>query len=286
MNAWLDVLVSTVPLSASRWELTGPIFSLGRAPDASVQLLSERVARHHAVLEQGPRGEWTLVSHGSTGTFVNGVSAHRPLTLAPGDFIDLADLLVARFTHAPAQEPARIDALDADPSDEAAWRVWTDALLERGDPLGHWLGQEARSKPELARMMGPLAMLFRTGAVSASWNRFGHLDSLVLPAQTHSLAVTAGWALEHLSLVPGARHLSELGLTANASLQLEAWLELLPAAPLPRSLRELWVRLPRALEPYTATGSFRARAEALLEALRSGCPRLTTSTGTFLRWVE
>ncbi|MEZ6185673.1 MAG: sigma 54-interacting transcriptional regulator [Planctomycetota bacterium] len=75
---------------------------LGRDPQNEVVVLSDRVSRLHAELEVG--AEVTLHDRGSrNGTWVNGVRCEAPVTLRPGDELQLAEV---RFVFVDDDAPA------------------------------------------------------------------------------------------------------------------------------------------------------------------------------------
>lgn len=71
--------------------------TLGRSRECDVVLADSNVSRRHARIALGSDGVWTVEDLGSTnGVQVNGVRAHGPAALQPGDRIDLGTVS-ARF---------------------------------------------------------------------------------------------------------------------------------------------------------------------------------------------
>ncbi|MHC4479501.1 MAG: FHA domain-containing protein, partial [Planctomycetota bacterium] len=88
------LVVKEGALGNSAMELTGPRFSLGRAPDNDAQLQNRTVSRYHAVLIERPEG-WYISDVGShNDTVVNG-SPIMTAKLSHGDEIRLGNVLLA-----------------------------------------------------------------------------------------------------------------------------------------------------------------------------------------------
>jgi predicted Zn finger-like uncharacterized protein len=147
-------------------------------------------------------------------------------------------------------------ALDDDPRNPEAWRVWADALLEQEDRLGEWLMEKLWSDFELDEHLGALVRLVRQGHVAVTWNAFGFLEAMTLDA---AMLAEHPWVTD-VHHVPAARYLFELTVNRSARSVL---IPALDALPLPRSLQVL--RFP---EPVT---------EGLLGRLRVRSPRLLVS---------
>lgn len=85
----LTLITLTGPHTVTPTVKAGSTVSIGRAADATVCLLNERVSRRHAVV-LSRAGQWFLVDQGSShGTFVNGVrlASDAPAALNSGDLI-------------------------------------------------------------------------------------------------------------------------------------------------------------------------------------------------------
>ncbi len=96
----------------------GPANTLGRDPENTIQVLDEKISRHHAVLRRSD-GSWTLQDLGSrNGTFLGGQRVSGAITLKGGEEILLGDTLMRfELLASPAPGTARFDPLEPlDPS--------------------------------------------------------------------------------------------------------------------------------------------------------------------------
>ncbi len=91
-TAWLEV-------NDRQFPLVGRTFSLGRAKDNNVVLTSAKVSRRHALVHAQGDAEFSLVDLGSSnGTHLNGRRVVQPITLQPGDVIQIGEQsLVFRY---------------------------------------------------------------------------------------------------------------------------------------------------------------------------------------------
>ncbi len=144
-------------------------------------------------------------------------------------------------------------ALDDDPRNPEAWRVWADQLLEQQDRLGEWLMEKRWSGFELDEHLGALVRLVREGHVAVTWNAFGFLETMTLDA---TILAEHPWVTD-VRHVPAARYLVELTVTRSVQSVLASALS---SMRLPRSLQVL--RLP---EPVV---------EAVVQGLLAQSPRL------------
>lgn len=152
------------------------------------------------------------------------------------------------------------DALDAQVTEPSAWDVHTDALLERGDPLGHWMREPPLGVHERVAFLGG----FVSPADSrgrASWNAHGFVEHLHL---TQELLWERPWFGDPVR-APGLQYLTTLELEVSDA-QLARCFDVLGAIPLPRSLRHITgIKPPPVL---------RERWSAVRRALRTRCPWL------------
>ncbi len=61
--------------------------SIGRSADCDIQLLSEKVSRHHTTIAPMHGGRYSLEDRSTNGTRVNSEMVHGRKVLAPGDRI-------------------------------------------------------------------------------------------------------------------------------------------------------------------------------------------------------
>ncbi|MEO5722125.1 MAG: adenylate/guanylate cyclase domain-containing protein [Chthoniobacterales bacterium] len=84
-SAWLDLGEKQLPLF-------GRTFSMGRTKDNNVVFSSEKVSRQHAIVHAQGNGEFSLVDLGSSnGTHLNGRRVIQPVSLQPGDVIQIGE---------------------------------------------------------------------------------------------------------------------------------------------------------------------------------------------------
>jgi len=128
----------------TRYELTPPSTTIGRADSNDVALTDDmRVSRHHARLDLR-EGQWTLTdTHSANGTLVNGerVTTHA---LRHGDCIRLGD---STFVFVPVADPL---ATVTEVSEEAATPSPGPALSEREREILSLVGA-GRTDKEIAQ---------------------------------------------------------------------------------------------------------------------------------------
>ncbi len=191
---------------------------VGRSPSADVNVPLGTIARQHCRLFI-EKGRMYIEDFRSTnGTFLNGVSRFEKAELAPGDWIELPWGIVLRVPGGPSYELDEADpfvrqVLDA-PHEDGRWRVWADALLERGHPLGERIAHgRGADVAEDAKALGPLAREFVDGSLEVEW-RHGFIRRAVLRnrSQWPPMMWTLAWRmlLEH----PLARFIEELEVDA------------------------------------------------------------------------
>lgn len=155
------------------------------------------------------------------------------------------------------------DALCASPENEQAWEVWTDQLLERGEPLGRLLRGTPAVPETRMDQLGLLEPFVRRQFAQVQWNRFGFVHALQLEASVFS---------QHPFVVeprraPAVSVLATLTLTVDERSAADAMSGLIRAR-VPRSLRRVQLRGPRV-----ALGG----TESVLEQLRADAPWLETT---------
>lgn len=89
--------------SVRQVNIPGPIASIGRAPTSRVCLDSDRISRHHAVIQWGGDG-YILMDMGSrNGTYVNDERVYNQ-ALCNGDAITIGDFQM-RFLYSSSAKP-------------------------------------------------------------------------------------------------------------------------------------------------------------------------------------
>lgn len=245
--------------------------TLGAAATSTLQIKGDKkLAPTIARLDEGDAG-WKLVSQGPHQVWVNGTQYDERL-LAHGDLVHAG--ATWRFLERPwivARNREMEDAIAAAPDDAARWIAYAGWLRERGDPLGdRMLAERPPPAHEDARWLGRLgdALVSRPAAVAIEWH-FGLPRSAMLTSEydVHAL-ITAEEArfLRHLVL--------DLSLNPHASLSTEIVLTVLAAAPEPKLLETLSIRLGGGRAPEKTPGR---DPEALYEDVRRKHPRLVTT---------
>jgi adenylate cyclase len=143
-TAWLEVGDRQLPL-------VGKTFSLGRAKDNNVVFTSTKVSRRHAIVHAQGGAEFSLVDLGSSnGTHLNGRRVIQPVTLQPGDVIQIGEQsLTFRLETLPEDQPYVTEAQMTvrDVSELTCWFLLLD--VENFVQLSSEVPAE-----ELARMVG------------------------------------------------------------------------------------------------------------------------------------
>jgi len=282
--------------------------TLGTSVDCSHRVTLAAASRVHCRF-YSERGRHYVEDLGSThGTYLNGVRRYERAELSAGDCLEVPWGLVLRVTGgAPlvldeANELVRL-IVDA-PHDDGRWKVWADALLDAGDPLGERVARgRGADRAEDAKALGPLARGFVDGGLEIDW-RHGFIRRAVLRNRLQWPA--ASWLLEWSALLrhPLARFVEELEVDAlsytrgldrreNPELSIVGCLDILsraPALPLLRSVRfgpsprPLWNprlegawREARAAHPRLDTGPIWVARAAWLQLLAT--PPGVTVTG-------
>ncbi len=231
----LEVLATaSTDLSVGAWIPLVDGFTLGRAPQNSVPLLSGLLAPRHARFES-KFGRWWVFDEGSTnGTWRNGARV-RDAELQQGDVVELPSGAAFRvWLSQPPPENAALEAAVLDDlDDDERWLVWGDWLIEHGNPAGARVTGEAQTADDDARALGPLATAWREGWLDVDWHH-GFPRRLVV----RSPGPVAPWGETPLRLVERAlrapvcrflRHLevdpASFGTGVRAAQDVEALLE-------------------------------------------------------------
>lgn len=209
--------------------------TLGRGAQADVRIANLRLARLHLRFTRLEDGAWDVVDLNSPGgTFINHRrirSASDEMTrghrLTSGDVFNALDL---RFHAAFVPQVDHFALLDEQAEDEAAWRVWADALLEKAHPLGLWLSAPPDDADARLAFIGALASASDPN-VRVEWNRFGFARTLTL----RDLALFERPWFGDPARAPGLQYLTQLTLEVNDP----RVVDVLRAIPLPRSLRRI-----------------------------------------------
>jgi hypothetical protein len=236
-----------------------PPLSIGRTAGNDLELDSGKVARQHCLIWFD--GEQTLIEDlgSSNGTWVNGQRIRRQ-QLAAGDRVQLPDgsELEVRAVDAPSWLELS-KAVEQDPTDDQRWRVFADALLEIGDPLGERIARSQSSVDDL------LAREVADGNLQCEW-RHGFMRSAVLRR-------CDGWwdwsfTLQRLVDHPLAHFLEELEVdVASLRHDVNAIVKQVTAARLP-VLRRL------RIGPYPREAWVPSVSEETWEACLAAHPRL------------
>lgn len=178
MSAQLEVVTAagTHLKRGDRFDLEGA-FEIGRSTSVQLQLPVGTLAQKHVRIEQR-EGKWLLEDMRSTnGTFVNGTRVRFTRELSHGDSIELPWGIAFRLVldggtpmlSLAGQEQA-MALVAADVHDPGHWQVWSDRLLEHGNPLGERIAHgEVQGKLENARVLGPLARDYVEGSLEIDW---------------------------------------------------------------------------------------------------------------------
>jgi pSer/pThr/pTyr-binding forkhead associated (FHA) protein len=126
-------------------EVTSRRSVIGRAPDCDLVITATAVHRRHAeVIREADA--YFISDLGSTcGIWLVNVKREigRPHRIADGEQYTIGTTqIAAMLRETPLQTPLTLaleDDVAAHPTDAARRRVWVDALIEQGDPLGTWL---------------------------------------------------------------------------------------------------------------------------------------------------
>lgn len=151
-------------------------------PDGSGSLVFGRSARATLVFDDpvlSPRhcevswdgGFWKVRDLGTeAGTRVNGAPLTHGRALFPGDRLQFGNVTLRFCNDAPTDDRPFLQALASSLDDAGAWSVFTDHLLERGDPLGDRI-TKSRTGGRLDHMpwLGPLWDHFVAGELEIDW---------------------------------------------------------------------------------------------------------------------
>ncbi len=172
MKAWLTRRSSSTG-AGERIELPdgSGLLLFDRSPKCTLVFDEPKVsARHCEVAWDG--GFWRVRDLGSeVGTTVNGLALGGSRALFSGDVVGFGGVELIFHTDLPAEDPALIEAIAANPDAEEPWLVYGDQLQEHGDPLGERIAR-ARSGGRLDHQpwLGPLWDLFVTGGLEVDWH--------------------------------------------------------------------------------------------------------------------
>ncbi|MCC7361286.1 MAG: FHA domain-containing protein [Anaerolineales bacterium] len=95
------LIVEQGPTPGAEFTLSGAEMRLGRELDCDINLISEQVSRHHAVIKQVPEGYQLTDLNSRNGTYVNTKRLTAPRLLRDGDEVRLGQFVALRFV-APA----------------------------------------------------------------------------------------------------------------------------------------------------------------------------------------
>src|SRR2546423_6829091 len=150
-TAWLDV-------GDRQFPLVGKTFSLGRAGDNNIVFTSTKVSRRHALVHAQGGSEFSLVDLGSSnGTHLNGRRVIQPMSLEPGDVIQIGEQSLVFRLEAAQGGPDQIYVTEAqmtvrDVNEFTCWFLLADVenfvKLSTAVPaetlaqmIGSWLGE-------------------------------------------------------------------------------------------------------------------------------------------------
>jgi uncharacterized protein (TIGR02996 family) len=173
MKAWLTRGSTAAASTGERIELPdgSGLMTFGRSPKCTLVFDEPKVsARHCEVAWDG--GFWRVRDLGSeVGTTVNGLALTGSRALFSGDVIGFGGVWLTYQTDLPAEDPALIEAIAANPEAEEPWLVYGDQLQEHGDPLGERIARaRAGGRLDHQPWLGPLWELFVTGGLELDWH--------------------------------------------------------------------------------------------------------------------
>lgn len=145
----------------SRFDLEGPVVSIGRVGDNAIQLHDTEVSRMHAVLEAEGDTYRFRDRNSSNGSFINGrrVQDH---VLASGDQIQLGRTLVL-YTGTPQEQPDLSDEINIVPSEGKADESRILHAVAQSDSSDILTGpSDDEASPWLARARSNLQIMYRT----------------------------------------------------------------------------------------------------------------------------
>jgi pSer/pThr/pTyr-binding forkhead associated (FHA) protein len=94
------------PRPGARWELAGPLATIGREPTCEISLPDSSVSRRHAQVVRQPSGIYVQDLDSQNGTLLNGRPLAAPAPLRPGDVLQVGEVALrcepSRATPAPA----------------------------------------------------------------------------------------------------------------------------------------------------------------------------------------
>ena len=98
-SAYLIIISAKVPaLVGKMLKLDKDEFTMGRAPDTTLQVEDDGVSRKHCKISVAPNGHYQLVDLGSTnGTYLNGIKVNVA-TLQDGDKVQIGATTVIKFS--------------------------------------------------------------------------------------------------------------------------------------------------------------------------------------------
>jgi len=203
----LDSETSKIPLEA------GQVCRIGRGDQNTVALVDNQVSRNHAVVQSTANGEHTLTDTGSrNGTFVNRRRVSAPVTLRPGDRINIGshEFLFQGPAATPSSSSQAGETV-VDISQKLITVLVTDVRDFTG--LSRNLGQD-----QLSKTMG---FLFRkAGQVLADYGAFGqkYIGDAIMAFWVHPAGCPS--LFELYEMVAALRKLFEIvsGLQTELSL--------------------------------------------------------------------
>jgi hypothetical protein len=203
--------------------------------------------------------------------------------------VEIQPALVFRYLEReePRYRSALLESAIGDvPDDEARWRVYSDWLLARGDPLGHRMVLGPDGDDDDARWLGAMARPWRLGNLELSW-RHGFVHSATLRALEWEAAPDTYWCLERLFELEICRFLETLHVDLFTTEEKHGRP---PFEKRARRILETLKHAPRTLRRISLGPvmdlldmGFPEELQRVLATLREQRPRLETEQSTLVR---
>jgi pSer/pThr/pTyr-binding forkhead associated (FHA) protein len=120
------------PRGGARWELVGPLTTIGRDEECEISLPDASVSRHHAQVVRQASGYYLSDLASSNGTLLNGAPVAEPTRLRPGDVVRVGELDLRCVGPAPEPSPAPGQAPTQEPAVVARAKPTRPALAQDG----------------------------------------------------------------------------------------------------------------------------------------------------------
>jgi len=173
------LVVEIGPDEGKEFPLRGTM-RIGRSDDSEVALTDAQASRHHAAVSLEPGGFVVQDLNSSNGTFVNGRKLDEPRLLKDGDWIRVANTVLAfRWESAPgspvtpAVTPPGAD-YDMVPTMEVAWQ--TPPAVYQGTPVPQTTRPKKGGSAGRIVLFAGLAVVFLAVAAVAVYFLLGSLD--------------------------------------------------------------------------------------------------------------